>query len=61
MDHIAKLFGFKQTVKDVFFIYELCGQSIAKSIYSYKGEFYKDERIYRIDFTPLYEKLFLTK
>jgi hypothetical protein len=41
-------------------VYELAGSPISKMVYDMKGEFYKNERVYKINFTPIYEKLFQT-
>jgi len=49
---------FFQTQKDVWIVYELGGVTLSKTIYDIKGEFYKNERVYRIIFTQIYPRLF---
>jgi hypothetical protein len=49
---------YKHGAKDIWMVYELGGETIAKETYEMKGEFFKGERIYRITFQPLHELLF---
>eukprot|EP00825_Cyclidium_porcatum_P002540 TRINITY_DN11172_c0_g1_i2.p1 TRINITY_DN11172_c0_g1~~TRINITY_DN11172_c0_g1_i2.p1 ORF type:complete len:270 (+),score=59.52 TRINITY_DN11172_c0_g1_i2:353-1162(+) len=53
---IIQCYGYKQTQKYFWIIYEYGGETISKSLFQMKGEFFRGERLYRINQLPLYEK-----
>ncbi len=52
--HITKLLDLIETNKDIWLVYELGGDTLSKQISNIKGEFFKGERMYNIDFLKLH-------
>ncbi|KAL4480297.1 hypothetical protein ABPG74_020813 [Tetrahymena malaccensis] len=61
INNFLKCYEIRHTQKDIFIVYELGGGSLSSILYEIKGEFYKNERVYKINFTGLHDKLFQTK
>lgn len=55
--HISLLLDYIQDYNDLWLIYELGGSSLSKDLFEIKGEFFKNERIYRIYHNEFYEIL----
>lgn len=58
LDGFTRLLKFSQQGKDLWMVYELAGIPISKALYNMKGEFYKGQRLYKINFTNLYYEQF---
>eukprot|EP00347_Sterkiella_histriomuscorum_P022827 403337002 len=57
-EHIAKLLDSVEDKKDLWLIYELCkGRSLNEQLFEVKGEFYKGERIYKVNHWSLYHSI----
>ncbi len=54
LEGIIKCYLTKQTSKDYWLIYELGGETLSSFIYKMKGEFFKGERLYKINFTKFH-------
>lgn len=52
--HISMLLDTVETRSDKWLFYQLGGQSLTDALFKIKGEFYKSERIYRIEQQDLY-------
>ncbi|KAL4506038.1 hypothetical protein ABPG72_013799 [Tetrahymena utriculariae] len=61
INNFLKCYEIRHTQRDIFIVYELGGGSLSSILYEIKGEFYKNERVYKINFTGLHDKLFQTK
>ncbi|EAR93546.4 Serine/Threonine kinase (macronuclear) [Tetrahymena thermophila SB210] len=61
INNFLKCYEIRHTQRDIFIVYELGGGSLSSILYEIKGEFYKNERVYKINFTELHDKLFQTK
>jgi hypothetical protein len=52
--YISALLEEKEDRKDLWLVFQLGGQSLNKGLCDVKGEFYKGERIYKVNHGPLY-------
>ena len=55
--NVAILIETLKSKKDIWLVYELGGKSLSSSLFEVKGEFYKGERIYAVNYQPLYRIL----
>ena len=54
---ISKLINSQSDNKDIWLAYELGGNSLSKELFEIRGEFYNNERIYKIEHLKLFEMI----
>mmetsp|Transcript_63623 Transcript_63623/g.207568 ORF Transcript_63623/g.207568 Transcript_63623/m.207568 type:complete len:542 (-) Transcript_63623:76-1701(-) len=57
IEHIARLLDHVETKRDMWMVMEYGGTSLTKMAYNIRGEFYRSERIYRVNHMPLMETM----
>jgi len=55
---LVRCFKFTETVKDTWIVMEVAGPSISQILCQMNGEFYQNERVYRITFSKAFQDLF---
>ena len=50
INYITGFLHHKITAKDMWMVFELGGHTLSKLLYEMKGEFFKGERVYQVNF-----------